>query len=88
MKNEAPEKEYWEDNPEWTVSTERPGYRVKTVKHGNATIEIYRPILTKEEREKREAQVIRQMEGVLNCYYRRRALEAAEKQETTNESEQ
>ena len=34
------------------------GYRIKTIKVGNATIEIYRPILTDEERARAEAQVI------------------------------
>lgn len=35
-----------------------PGYRTKTIKVGNATIEINRPILTDEERQKAEARVI------------------------------
>lgn len=35
-----------------------PGYRTKTIKVGNATIEINRPILTEEERKKAEARVI------------------------------
>ena len=35
------------------------GYRTKTIKVGNCTIEINRPILTAEERAKRE-EVIRQ----------------------------
>lgn len=34
------------------------GYRTKTIKVGNCTIEINRPILTAEERAKREAEVI------------------------------
>ena len=33
-------------------------YLAKTIQHGNATIHIYRPILTEEERKKREQQVI------------------------------
>ena len=33
------------------------GYRTKVVKIGNATVEINRPILTDDERRKREAQV-------------------------------
>lgn len=35
------------------------GYRTKIIKYGNCTIEINRPILTAEERAKREAEVIR-----------------------------
>lgn len=35
-----------------------PGYRTKTIKVGNCTVEINRPILTAEERAKREAEVI------------------------------
>ena len=35
-----------------------PGYRTKTIKVGNATIEINRPILTDEERKKAEERVI------------------------------
>lgn len=34
-----------------------PGYRTKTIKHGNCTIEINRPILTAEEMLKREDEV-------------------------------
>ena len=40
-----------------------PGYRTKTIKVGNATIEINRPILTDEERSKRENQVINALKG-------------------------
>lgn len=35
----------------------REGYRTKVIQVGNATIEIHRPILTDEERNKRENQV-------------------------------
>ena len=34
-----------------------PGYRTKTIQFGNCTIEINRPILTDEERQKREEAV-------------------------------
>lgn len=37
------------------------GYRTKTIKYGNCTIEINRPILTDEERLKREEEVKRAM---------------------------
>ena len=36
---------------EWVI---RDGYRSKTIRVGNTTIEIHRPILTDEERNKRE----------------------------------
>ena len=41
---------------EW-VTDIHPGYRTKTIKVGNATIEINRPILTPEEQAEREATV-------------------------------
>ena len=40
----------------WTTDVQ-PGYRTKVIQVGNATIEIHRPILTDEERNKRENQV-------------------------------
>ena len=41
--------------PEPTAWTEvREGYRTKTIKSGNCTIVVHRPILTDKEREKRE----------------------------------
>ena len=41
----------------------REGYRTKTIRVGNATIEIHRPILTDAERSKRESQVIDALKG-------------------------
>lgn len=41
----------------------REGYRTKTIRVGNATIEIHRPILTEDERSKRENQVIDALKG-------------------------
>lgn len=43
----------------------RPGYRTKTIRSGNCTIIIHRPLLTKEETAKRERQVVDAMEGML-----------------------
>lgn len=40
------------------------GYRTKIIKYGNCTIEINRPILTAEERQKREAEVIRALSNL------------------------
>lgn len=36
----------------------KPGYRTKTIKVGNATIEIHRPILTPAEQRKQEDRVV------------------------------
>ena len=41
---------------EW-VTDIHPGYRTKTIKFGNATIEINRPILAPKEQAKREETV-------------------------------
>lgn len=40
----------------WTTEA-RQGYKTKTVRHGNCTIVIHRPILSKPERAKREQHV-------------------------------
>lgn len=42
---------------EWMTNLHE-GYRTKTIKVGNCTIEINRPILTPEEQKRREGQVI------------------------------
>lgn len=47
---------------EWVTGI-REGYRTKTIRVGNATIEIHRPILTDGERSKRENQVIDALKG-------------------------
>lgn len=49
---------------DWTTDI-RPGYRSKTIRSGNCTIVIHRPLLTKEETAKRERQVVDAMEGML-----------------------
>lgn len=41
---------------EWRTDV-HPGYRTKVIQVGNATVEINRPILTDEERRRRENQV-------------------------------
>ena len=40
------------------VTNVHAGYRTKTIKVGNCTIEINRPILTPEEQKRREARII------------------------------
>lgn len=41
---------------EWVTGI-HPGYRTKTIRVGNATVEINRPILAPEEQARREAEV-------------------------------
>lgn len=48
---------------EW-VTDIYPGYKTKTIKVGNATVEINRPILAPEEQARREARVIEAMKGL------------------------
>ena len=55
----------------WKEAPDRPGYRVKTIRHGNATIEIYRPILSETEQKKRENFVRGVAEKTLASYYKR-----------------
>ena len=49
-------------NDEWVTGI-REGYRTKVIHVGNATIEIHRPLLTEQERSKRENQVIDALKG-------------------------
>ena len=51
----------------WTTDV-RPGYRTKTIQHGNCTIIVHRPILSDEERARREREVINAMETVMRGY--------------------
>ena len=57
---------------EWKTSEAKPGYRTKTLQHGNCTITINRPILSPEEQKKREDQVTRGVELALRNYYKRK----------------
>ena len=52
------------DEDEWVTGI-REGYRTKVIKVGNATIEVHRPILTDEERRKREEQVRIALTGLM-----------------------
>lgn len=54
----------------WTTEA-RPGYRSKTIKSGNITIVIHRPVLTKEETAKRERQVLNALEGMRDYAFRK-----------------
>ena len=57
---------------EWVDSPEHPGYRVKTIKHGNCTIQVLRPILDDKERRRREAQAVAVTSRVLRDIYIRK----------------
>lgn len=60
----------------WIPSTEHPGYMVKTVKKGNCSIQLLRPILDDKERVKVEAQIKTRAEKVLRDYYIRKEEKA------------
>lgn len=62
---EEESKMKWEG---WEISEERPGYRVKRLKHKNVTIDVYRPILSDEEREKREKALINELARIVAPY--------------------
>lgn len=62
---------------EWTPSETAPGYRTKTIQHGNCRIIINRPILSPAEQAKREAQVVRDLELALRNYVWKKNREAA-----------
>lgn len=53
---------------EWTLSTEHPGYRCKTIERGNFTVTILRPELAPEERARREAHIKAVAENALKNY--------------------
>ena len=58
---------------DWRPAEEKPGYRVRTIKYKNATIHIYRPILSPEEQALREKQVINVLESCLRDTAKRMA---------------
>lgn len=53
---------------DWTISTEHPGYRCKTIGYGACTVTIFRPELSDEERVKRESHVRTVAENALKHY--------------------
>lgn len=55
----------------WTTDV-IPGYRTTTIQHGNCTITVHRPVLTKEEAAKRERQVLDAMESTMKAYITRK----------------
>lgn len=76
-----PTTEKFSEQTEWTVSQENPGFREKTIQHGNCTIKVLRPILDPAEREKREHRASLEIERGLRGYLLRkeRKNEAASK---------
>ena len=61
----------------WTPAPERPGYRRKTLKRGNATIIIYRPIQTDTEAHAAQQKARTALESAMRDYYGRKARAAA-----------
>lgn len=61
----------------WRVSEEKPGYMVKTIVVGNVTCNILRPILTPEERAKREKQIMSSIARTMAPYLREECNESA-----------
>ena len=59
----------------WTTDA-RPGYRSTTIRHGNCTIVIHRPVLTQEETAKRERQVLDALESTMRAYAYRKEKNA------------
>lgn len=55
---------------DWTTSESRPGYQEKTLRHGNATIVVYRPILSPQERETREKAITAALRPIMANYSR------------------
>ena len=56
------------DFKDWMESKERPGYRVKHMRYKNVTIEVYRPILSDEERTKRERALMKDIARIAAPY--------------------
>lgn len=58
--------------PEWKVSEEDPGYMTQTVVVGRITVEVLRPILTPEERAKREKEIMGSIARTMAPYFRKK----------------
>lgn len=57
---------------DWTLSTEHPGYRCKTIERAGYTVTILRPVLEAQETAKRESHVKAVAESTLKNYIKRR----------------
>lgn len=51
----------------WTTDV-RPGYRTKTLQYKGCTITVHRPILSDEERARREQEVVTAMASAMRDY--------------------
>ena len=69
--------------PEWIPSPGRPGFYQKTMKCGNATIIVNRPILEPEVQKRREAVTIRAAENYLSALERRKRMEENERKDVS-----
>ena len=58
----------------WSLSTTKPGYMEKTMIFGAATIVVYRPTLSTEDRATRESQTRTALEGAMREYFNRRNI--------------
>lgn len=61
---------------DWKVSETKPGYRTKTLQHGNCTIIINRPILDPAEQKRREDQVCKGVERGLRDHLIRKEIKS------------
>ena len=59
----------------WTTGI-RPGYRTKTIQCGSCTVTVHRPILSDEERDWREREVIGALESVMRSQMRKKVAPA------------
>ena len=57
---------------DWTPSVDNPGFTEKIIRCGMATVTISRPILSDEERTRREANARTSLESVMREYLTRR----------------
>ena len=57
---------------DWTPSVDDPQYIAKTIKRGAVTVTISRPVLSDEERARREVNARTALEGVMRQYLHRR----------------
>lgn len=53
---------------DWTICKDRPGFVVKKFVEGNVTCYVYRPMLSPEERAKRERRIAKELARTLAKY--------------------
>ena len=62
---------------EWKVSEDNPCYMTQTIEVGRITVEVLRPILSVEERAKREKQIMNSIARTMAPYLRKECGESA-----------